>query len=341
MREKMFYDNNIDRCFVIWYNRKKYLRNNQMNIGNVKTKNNYFLAPMAGITDKTFRSICADMGAGLTYSEMVSAKGLYYKDKKTKILLERAEGEYPYAVQIFGSEPDIIAAVAKEAASYGDILDLNMGCPMPKIVNNGDGSALLKNLRLMGEVMYSAAENAGVPVTAKIRIGWDENNINAVSAAKVLEENGACAITVHGRTREQFYSGSANPDIIKKVKEAVSIPVIGNGDIGSPSDAAAMLNLTGCDAVMIGRAARGNPFIFRQLAENRDINISHQEIISTAVRHIKMLCEDKGEYCGVREARKHISWYIKGMKNSSAVKTAVFKCTKLNELTDILESFVK
>ena len=312
-----------------------------MRIGNIETKNNYFLAPMAGITDIAFRSLCIEYGAGLTYSEMVSAKGLYYKDLKTKELLKRGDNEAPYAVQIFGCEPEIIGKVIKEAAEFGEIVDINMGCPTPKIVNNGDGSALMKNLELMGQVMYSAAENAGVPVTAKIRMGWNSESINAVEAARVLEKNGAAAIAVHGRTREQFYSGQADWDIISQVKNAVKIPVIGNGDINSYADAVKMTEQTGCDAVMIGRATRGNPFIFRQLNEKKDALPDKNEIVDTAIRHIKLLCQNKGEYCGVREARKHIAWYIKGMKNSSILKTEVFKCSSSEEMIKMIKEFVK
>lgn len=312
-----------------------------MKIGNITTKNNYFLAPMAGITDTAFRSLCKEYGAGLTYSEMVSAKGLYYNDKKTEELLKRADGEYPYAVQIFGSEPEIIAKTAAKAAAYGDILDINMGCPTPKIVNNGDGSALMKNLELMGRVMYAAAENAGVPVTAKIRSGWDENNVNAVEAARVLEKNGAAAIAIHARTRAQFYSGKANPDIIRRVKEAVNIPVIGNGDIACFSDTQRMLDITKCDAVMIGRASRGNPFIFDEICSGTVKDYDESILISTALRHIKMLAKEKGEYRAVREARKHIAWYIKGMKNSTSLKCEIFKCADFDTMIRLLDNFVK
>lgn len=312
-----------------------------MRIGKIETKNNFFLAPMAGVTDGPFRTLCREFGAGLTYSEMVSAKGLYYKDKKTKELLKGADGETPYAVQIFGSEPDIVSQVAREAASYGDILDFNMGCPTPKIVKNGDGSALMKNLTLMGEIMYAAADNAGVPVTAKIRMGWDSNSINAVEAAKVLEKNGAAAITVHGRTREAFYSGRADWNIIKEVKAAVSIPVIGNGDISSYADYIKITEMTGCDAIMLGRAVRGNPFIFRNLVKGNDTPPTPDEILEIASRHVKLLCEEKGEYAGIRESRKHIAWYIKGMPGSTKLKGEVFKCDSLDKMLSLLNSFVK
>ncbi len=312
-----------------------------MNIGSVKTKNNFFLAPMAGVTDASFRTLCREAGAGLTYSEMVSAKGLYYKDKKTKALLLRAKGEEPYAVQIFGSEPDIIREVAAEAASYGEILDINMGCPTPKIVKNGDGSALMKDLKLMGEVMRAAADSAGVPVTAKIRMGWDAQSINAVEAAKALEANGAAAVCVHGRTREAFYSGRADWDIIARVKQAVAIPVIGNGDVASYADAKRMMELTGADAVMVGRATRGNPFLFKSLSLGEDILPGHAEIIKTAKRHLKMLCLDKGEYAGVREARKHIAWYIKGMPGAASLKARVFVTETEAAMSELLDAFVK
>ena len=296
---------------------------------------------MAGVTDKAFRLICSEFGAGLTYSEMVSAKGLFYNDRKTEELLEGFTGESPYAVQIFGSDPEIIAKTAARAAAYGDILDINMGCPTPKIVNNGDGSSLMKDLELMGRVMYAAAVNAGVPVTAKIRSGWDDDSINAVEAARVLEKNGAAAIAVHGRTRAQFYSGKADWDIIRRVKEAVSIPVIGNGDISCIADASEIINKTGCDAVMIGRAARGNPFIFEELSTGTASEYDEKAVISTAIRHIKLIAAEKGEYRAVREARKHIAWYIKGMKNSSAVKCEVFKCTDFDTMIKLLDNFVK
>ncbi len=236
-----------------------------MKLDKIQFKNNIFLAPMAGVCDFTFREICEEYGAGAVYSEMVSAKGLYYKDKKTASLME-GKHSVPYGVQIFGCEPDIIAQVAAEAASYGDFLDINMGCPTPKIVNNGDGSALLKNPSLAGKVVKAAVDNAKKPVTVKMRIGWDAPGIG-VEFAKEIEANGASAIAVHGRTRAQFYSGRADWSEIKRIAEAVSVPVIGNGDVSTPELAKKMMEETGCAAVMIGRAAEGNPFLFRQINE--------------------------------------------------------------------------
>ena len=239
-----------------------------MKIGGIETENNIFLAPMAGVTDKPFRRICKKYGAGMVYSEMISAKALHYKDKKTHELMSLAADEHPCAVQIFGSEPEIMAEAAENVFLSGaDVLDINMGCPTPKIVNNGDGSALMKNTELIGKIVKAVSGVSKLPVTVKIRKGWDDESVNAVDAAKIAEENGAAAIAVHGRTRKAFYSGKADWDIIKEVKNAVNIPVIGNGDIRSAYDAKNMFDYTGCDAVMIGRGAQGNPFIFRQICE--------------------------------------------------------------------------
>lgn len=313
-----------------------------MKIGNIETKNNVFLAPMAGITDLAFRQVCEKYGAGAVYSEMVSAKGLYYKDKKTAELM-KGEHSVPYGIQIFGSEPDIMGEIAPEAASYGDFLDINMGCPTPKIVGNGDGSALLKNPKLAGEVVKAVSRAVNVPVTVKMRIGWDSIG-EALEFAKILEANGASAIAVHGRTRAQFYSGNANWSEIKKVAEAVKIPVIGNGDIRSGEDANRMLEETGAGAIMLGRITEGNPFIFRQVNEYLEggktkYYPTEQERINEALSHIKLLCEYKGEERAIKEARKHLAWYIKGMKNNAEYKLRIFKATKYNEIVSILMDF--
>lgn len=314
-----------------------------MKIGNVNIENNIFLAPMAGVTDRTFRSICRDWGAGLTYTEMVSAKGLFYKDKKTPELLSRAENEAPSAAQIFGSEPDIIEAVCGEALSFGaDILDINMGCPAPKIVNNGDGSALLKDLELAGRVARAAVRGAnGVPVTVKIRSGWDDSTINAVETAKLLEDCGVSAIAVHPRTRMMFYSGEADRSIIKAVKQAVAIPVIGNGDIFSAEDAVRMFDETGCDAVMVGRGAEGNPFIFRQIHELIETGrVSYfptaKERLDAALVHARGICEEKGEERGIKEARKHFAWYIKGLPGASSLRVKLFNVSSLSEAEELI-----
>ena len=315
-----------------------------MNIGNVEIKNNIFLAPMAGITDVTFRKICKSYGVGVTYSEMVSAKGLYYNDKKTASLMQTDETEDIVSIQIFGSDPKIMAEIAPRVEEMGvSFIDINMGCPTPKIVNNGDGSALMKNPQLAGEIVYNVSKAVSVPVTVKIRKGWQDDS--AVEMAKVLEEGGAAAITVHGRTKEQFYSGKADWDTIKNVKNAVKIPVIGNGDIWMAEDAKAMMDYTGCDGVMVGRGSEGNPFIFRQikeLFEQGEVTYfpSNNERVETAIKHTRMLVENKGELRGIKEARKHISWYIKGMKDSSQVRTEVFKTTTLAEIERLLNAML-
>lgn len=298
------------------------------------------LAPMAGVTDLAFRLICKEYGAGGLTTEMVSAKGLYYKDKKTASLMMLDKREQPVSIQIFGSEPDIIGEIIPRVEEFSPTaIDINMGCPMPKIVNNGDGSALMKNPKLAGRVVHAAVSAATVPVTVKIRKGWDSNT--AAEFAKVLEAEGASAITVHGRTREQFYQGTADWDVIKEVKENVKIPVIGNGDIFSGEDAKRMIEYTGCDGVMVGRGAQGNPFIFRQIAEYLKTGKityfpTNKEQIEAAIRHVNLICSIKGENRGVLEARKHIAWYIKGIPHSNELKTKVFTVTDRAKMVDLL-----
>lgn len=317
-----------------------------MKIGNFETENNIFLAPMAGVTDMPFRRICRKYGAGMVYSEMVSAKALHYKDKKTAELMRISDDEKPCIVQIFGSEPDIMAEAAQIVEKTGtEMIDINMGCPTPKIVNNGDGSALMKNPALMGEIVKAVSGAVKIPVTVKIRMGWDDENINALEAAKILEENGASAVTVHGRTRKAFYSGKANWDIIRDIKKELSIPVIGNGDIWTAEDAVRMFEYTGCDGVMVARGAQGNPFIFTQINELiRDGKISFYPTPADKVRqallHTEMLVEEKGEKRGVCEARKHIAWYIKGISGASRVKTEIFKISDIDIMRTVLTEYI-
>lgn len=303
------------------------------------------LAPMAGVTDLAFRLICKEYGASGLTTEMVSAKGLYYKDKKTASLMMLDDRERPASIQIFGSEPEIIGKIIPEVEKFSpSAIDINMGCPMPKIVNNGDGSALMKNPRLAGSVVRAAVDAATVPVTVKIRKGWDEKT--APEFAKVLEASGAAAITVHGRTRDQFYQGKADWDVIREVKESVKIPVIGNGDIFSGEDAKRMIEYTGCDGVMVGRGAQGNPFIFRQINEYfKTGNITYfptnHDKLSEAIRHVELVCSIKGENRGVLEARKHIAWYIKGIPHSNELKSKVFTISDKNEMISVLKEAIE
>lgn len=314
-----------------------------LNIGGVVPENNVFLAPMAGITDKPFREICRGFGAGMVYSEMVSAKGLYYNDKKTAELMDM-KGESPCAIQIFGSEPEIMAEVIPKVMEFKpDIIDINMGCPAPKIVNNGDGSALMKTPELMGRIMRAVSDASPVPVTAKIRKGWEEDN--SLECALILEENGAAAVAVHGRTRREFYSGKADWDVIKRIKERLSVPVIGNGDIWKAEDAVRMFEYTGCDAVMVARGAQGNPWLFRQInelmTEGRVKTVpTPADKLREALAHTKRLIEEKGESRGMKEARKHIAWYIKGLRGASRLKTEVFGIGEFAVLESVLRRYI-
>lgn len=314
----------------------------ELQIGNVKLENDLILGPMAGVTDLPFRLLCKEQGAGLLCMEMVSAKGIMYNNKNTKFLLTIDERERPVSLQLFGSDPDIISEQAKRIEELPfDILDINMGCPVPKIVNNGDGSALMKNPLLAGEIIEKTARAIQKPVTVKIRKGFDEEHINAVEMAHIAQESGAVAIAVHGRTREQYYSGKADWEIIRKVKEAVKIPVIGNGDVWTPQDAIDMRKQTGCDGVMIGRGAQGNPWIFKQILHYEQTGEllekpSPQEVTEMILRHAKMQMEFKGEYIGMREIRKHAAWYTAGYKNSAKLRGKINETETYEELKELL-----
>lgn len=314
----------------------------ELQIGNIKLENDLILGPMAGVTDLPFRLLCKEQGAGLLCMEMVSAKGIMYNNKNTKFLLTIDERERPVSLQLFGSDPDIISEQAKRIEELPfDILDINMGCPVPKIVNNGDGSALMKNPLLAGEIIEKTARAIQKPVTVKIRKGFDEEHINAVEMAHIAQESGAAAIAVHGRTREQYYSGKADWEIIRKVKEAVKIPVIGNGDVWTPQDAIDMRKQTGCDGVMIGRGAQGNPWIFKQILHYEQTGEllekpSPQEVTEMILRHAKMQMEFKGEYIGMREIRKHAAWYTAGYKNSAKLRGKINETETYEELKELL-----
>ena len=314
-----------------------------MKIGNVELKNNIILAPMAGLTDLPFRVVCEKYEPGLVVTEMVSSKALLYNDEKTKLLLNMKNEIRPVAVQIFGSDIEAMAFAAKYVSDIADIVDINMGCPAPKVVKNGDGSKLLLDINKVYEITKAVVENSKVPVTVKIRKGWDSEHVVAVEAAKKIEEAGASAITIHGRTRSEFYSGIADWDIIKKVKESVKIPVIGNGDVKSPEDAKRLLEQTKCDGIMIGRGALGSPWIFEQvktyLQDGTIRKISNKEKLETILKHIELEVAEKGELTGVREMRKHICYYLKGTQNASEIRDNINHIECKEEVKKVLKEY--
>ena len=320
---------------------------NKLKIGNVELENNLILAPMAGVTDLPFRLLCKDQGAALCCMEMVSAKGIYYNNKNTESLLTVDERERPVSLQLFGSDPEIMAAMAAKIEHRNfDILDINMGCPVPKVVNNGDGSALMKNPVLAGKIIEGMVKAIDKPVTVKIRKGFDDEHINAVEMAHVAQESGAAAIAVHGRTREQYYSGKADWSIIADVKQAVSIPVIGNGDILDAKDVIAMKEQTDCDGFMIGRGAQGNPWIFHQILHYFETGEligkpPMEEMVKTMLRHAKLQIEFKGDYLGIREMRKHAAWYTAGYKGASKLRGRINDVESYDELEQLFEDFMK
>ena len=315
-----------------------------LKIGNVELENRYILGPMAGVTDLPFRLLCKEQGAGLLCMEMVSAKAIYYNNRNTESLLEIHPDETPVSLQLFGSDPKIMSEMAKriEERPFA-ILDVNMGCPVPKVVRNGEGSALMKEPKLVYEIVSALVKAIDKPVTVKIRKGFDDDHVNAVEIAKIIEEAGAAAVAVHGRTREQYYSGKADWDIIRQVKETVSIPVIGNGDVTSPQKADELVRRTGCDGIMIARGAEGNPWIFSEMIRWEETGElpprpDKDEIREMMLKHARLQLEYKGEFCGIREMRKHVAWYTKGLKGAARLREKVNAVESLEELENLLTS---
>ena len=316
-----------------------------MRIGNVELENNIFLAPMAGVTDSSFRIICKEMHCGLLYSEMINAKALCYEDANTKKMLKIDKTEKPIAIQIFGSEPEFMGRAAQILNEYpNEILDINMGCPAPKVIKNGDGSALMRNPKLAQEVIRAVVKHSNKPVTLKIRKGWNDQNINALEIAKMAEGEGISALAIHGRTKEQYYSGNADWDIIRQIKDNLTIPVIGNGDVVDIEDVINIRKKTNCDAVMIGRGAQGNPWIFKRMdhyIKTGEI-LPYPEInerIEIIIKHMNLAMDEKGEYVSVREMRKHIAWYLKGLKGSAKIRDEINKLENYEDIINKLNIF--
>ncbi len=317
-----------------------------MKIGNVEINSNAFLSPMAGVTDLPFRLICKEKGCGMLYTEMINAKALCYDDENTKKMLKIKPEEHPVAVQIFGSDPEFMGKAASIMNEYNnEILDINMGCPAPKVIKNGDGSALMRNPKLAEQVLSAVVKNSIKPVTLKIRKGWDDQNVNAVEIAKIAEACGISALAIHGRTREQFYSGTADWDIIRQIKETINIPVIGNGDVFEVQDAKRLLETTNCDAILIGRGSQGNPWIFKRVDHYiRTGEIlpepTLEEKVNTAKKHMSLAIEEHGEYIAVREMRKHLGWYLKGLKGSARVRDEINKIENYEGVIKRLDDYL-
>ena len=318
----------------------------KLKIGNVELENNLILAPMAGVTNLPFRIICKDYGAGMVCTEMASAKAMFHNDQKTKRLFNTEGEKRPISFQVFGSELESIEYAVKYMSDFADIIDINMGCPAPKVVKNGDGSKLLLDLEKAKQIIETAVKNSKVPVTVKFRKGWDKENIVAVEIAQIAEQAGASAITIHGRTRSEFYTGKADWDIIKKVKQSVHIPVIGNGDVTDEESALVMFEQTGVDGIMIGRGSFGNPWIFRNIKHYLQTGEklpqpTNQERLQVMEKHIQLAVEEKGEDVAIKELRKHISWYTKNLKNSSEFRNSINKIEKKDELISTIEEYFK